>query len=91
MIPERIGHERQTNTVATIAIIAAIAGWILTFALHPVWGLLLNVAAIILGLAGMAIAVSPRHTGGIISIIAAILGAIGVVLSIIFLAGVIVF
>lgn len=70
----------KTGTMATIAIIAAIGSYFLTFNGHTVYGILLALIAIPFGIGGFVMAASPRVSGGIMSIIAILLGvfAIGV-------------
>ena len=72
--------EQKTGTLATAAIIAAVLGFILTFAGHVVWGFFSALISIPLGLFGLFMAASPRVGGGLMSIIAMVLGvmAIGV-------------
>jgi hypothetical protein len=67
----------QRGTAATLAIVAAIAGYIVTFGGHPVWGLLIQVFAVLAGILGLVMSVSPRVTGGLISLAAIILGVLG--------------
>ena len=45
-------------------------------------GFLLAIAAIILGLVGVVISLSPSHRGGILSVVSILLGAIAAIVSI---------
>lgn len=78
---------QQTGTAATIAIIAAIVGWIVLFAAYPGWSFLLNILAVVAGIIGLIMAASPRVSGGIASIVGIVLGAVGVILAIFGMAG----
>jgi hypothetical protein len=83
--------DQRSGTVAVIAILAAIGSYIATFTGHPIIGLVAAVASLPLGALGMALAISPRVGGGLISLGALILGAIGVVVAILGIIGVIIF
>lgn len=69
---------QKTGTLATGAIIAALLGFILTFAGHPLFGLFSAIISIPLGVLGLMMAASPRVSGGILSIIAIVLGVIAI-------------
>ncbi len=71
---------QKTGTLATLAIIAAIASYFLTFSEHHLAGLIVAIVAIPLGIGGFVMAASPRVSGGVISIISILLGvfAIGI-------------
>ncbi len=78
---------QKTGTFALLAIIAAIASYLLTFSGHRLFAILAGVISIPLGIGGFVMAASPRVSGGIISIISILLGvfAIGIaVLAIVF-------
>lgn len=79
--------DQKTGILATLAIIAAVASYFLTFSGHWIWAILTAIVAIPLGIAGFLMAASPRVSGGILSILAILAGvlAIGVaVVSMIF-------
>jgi hypothetical protein len=78
---------QQTSAAATIAIVAAIIGWIVLFAAYPGWSFLLNIIAVVAGIFGLVLAASPRVSGGIASIIGIVLGAVGIILAIFGMAG----
>lgn len=82
---------QNTGTFAIMAIIAAVGSYLLTFTAHPLIGLLAALLSIPLGIFGFLAAVSPRTGGGIISIIAIILGAIAVIVAVLGIIGVIIF
>lgn len=82
---------QRTGTAATVSILASIGSYISTFSGHPVWGLVIALISICFGVIGMVMAVSPRVSGGIISIIAIILGGIGIIVSLLGIIGVILF
>jgi hypothetical protein len=73
-----VATEQKTGALATAAIIAAILGFILTFAGHPVFGLFSAIISIPLGIIGLMMAASPRVGGGLLSIVAMILGLIAI-------------
>ncbi len=71
---------QKTGTLATLAIIAALASYFLTFSGHKLFGILAGIISIPLGAGGFLMAASPRVSGGIMSIISILLGvfAIGI-------------
>ncbi len=71
---------QKTGTLATLAIIAAIASYFLTFTGHKLFGILAAIISLPLGAGGFIMAASPRVSGGIMSIISILLGvfAIGI-------------
>lgn len=74
---------QKTGTFATLAIIAAIASYFLTFSGHKLFGILAAVISIPLGIGGFVMAASPRVSGGIISIIAILAGVFAIGLAVI--------
>jgi hypothetical protein len=60
------------------SIVAAIAAF-LSFKAGAIFGLLLAIAAIVLGLLGLFLALSPRVRGGIVSVISIVAGLIGII------------
>ncbi len=74
--------EQRTGIAATTAIVAAIVSFIVLFTGHPIWGLVISIFAVLLGVAGLIMSASPRVSGGLLSILAMVLGAIGLVFSI---------
>jgi hypothetical protein len=82
---------QKTGILATAAIIAAIASYLLTFTGHPLMGLVSALLSIPLGIFGFIAAISPRTGGGILSTIAIILGAIAIIVAILGIIGVIIF
>ena len=83
--------DQRTGVAATLSILAAIGSYIAVCAGHPGWGLLLAVISIPLGLVGLVMAASPRVSGGILSIVAMVLGLLGVVVALLGVIGVVVF
>ena len=71
---------------AILALVAAIGsfmtGWFL--------GLILAIAAILLGLIGVMLALSPRVRGGMISVASMVAGVIGIIVAVIKLVGAVV-
>lgn len=83
--------QQNTGTAAVSAIVAAIISLIATFSAHPFWGLILALVAIVLGGIGLAMAASPRVSGGMLSIASMVLGIFGLGASVLGMIGVIVF
>lgn len=73
-----VANEQKTGALASGAMIAAIVSFILTFAGHPVIGLLCGILSIPLGIIGLMMAASPRVGGGLLSIAAMVLGVIAI-------------
>jgi hypothetical protein len=71
------------STASIVAIIAAIVSFVMSGQGREFWGLFLALLAIGAGMIGGAKALSPRVSGGILSILAVILGAIAVVFALI--------
>lgn len=84
---EPAAARQQTGAAASLAIIAAIVGWIVLFAAYPGWSFLLNILAVVAGIIGLIMAASPRVSGGIASIVGIVLGAVGIILAILGMAG----
>jgi len=82
---------QQTGTLATMAIVAAIGGMIATFTGHPVWGLIIDLVAIPLGIGGLLMAASPRVRGGVVSIVAIVAAVLGLGLAVLGIIGTLVF
>ncbi len=78
---------QTTGTAALLAIIAAVAGCVVTFTGRPFWGLLLDLLAVPTGVIGLIAAPSPRTGGGIVSILAIVLGVGGVGLGVLAMLG----
>ena len=82
---------QQTGMLATLAIVAAIGGMLATFTGHPVWGLIIDLVAIPLGIAGLLMAASPRVSGGVLSIVAIVAAVLGLGLAVLGMIGTVVF
>lgn len=82
---------QKAGTAATIAIVAAIGSFVVTFTGHAIWGLLVAILAIVFGLFGVVISASPKVGGGLMSSFSVILGILGVGLAILVLIGILLF
>jgi hypothetical protein len=85
-----VKDNQKTGIAAGVAIIAAILSIIVTFAVHPGWGLVLAVIAVLAGVLGFLMAASPRVGGGILSILSIVLGVFDIGLAVLGIVGVIV-
>ena len=90
-MPVPMRMEQNTGVAAVSAIVAAVVSLFATFSGHPFWGLILALASIIFGGVGLAMAASPRVSGGILSIASMVLGLFGLGASVLGMIGVIVF
>lgn len=87
-----IARPRQRSaTSAVVAIICALGSFLATFTGHPGGGAAAAVIAVLSGVMGMAMAASPRLTGGKMSIAAIILGIFGLGVAVLGMLGKIVF
>ena len=68
------------------SILAAVAAF-LSFKFGAVFGLVLAIIAIVLGIVGVLLALSPRIRGGMVSVIAIIAGLVGIIAAIFKLVG----
>lgn len=75
--------EQRTGVAATVSILLAIGSYVSTCVGRPILGLILAFCAIPLGGLGMAMAASPRVSGGILSITAIVLGIVGIAVAVI--------
>ena len=71
--------QKKFSIPSIISIISAI----LSFQFGAILGMLFALAAIVAGLFGVILALSPKNRGGITSIVALALGAVGVIAAII--------
>jgi hypothetical protein len=71
------------GTGALMAVIASVGSMVLSFSGRPVWGLILAILAIPLGLVGFIRAASPQVHGGFASIISIVVGLAGVAVALI--------
>lgn len=83
--------DQKTGIVATVAIIAAIGSLLLTFTGSPIWGMIVALVAIVAGIVGVVISVSPKVGGGLLSVVSIILGVLDVGIAILGIIGVIIF
>lgn len=79
--------DQKTGTAAILAILAGAGSWMAAFTGHAILGMVLAVVAVILGIIGTVMAVSPRVSGGILSIFSIVLGCGGFILSVLVLIG----
>jgi hypothetical protein len=82
---------QKTSTFATLAIIAAVASYFLTFSGHTILALFLAILSIPLGAFGLVMAASPRVSGGLVSIIAIGMGVIAAGVAVIGMIGGVIF
>jgi len=82
---------QKTGTLAIAAIIAAVVSYLFTFSGHPLLGLLAALLSIPLGIFGFVAAISPRTGGGILSTCAIALGVIAIIVAVLGIIGVIIF
>jgi len=81
-----VGYARVSpvkSAASIVAILAAIGSFFLTFRDHEGWAILAAVVAMGAGLIGMAKAVSPRVSGGILSFSAIGIGVLALIVAII--------
>lgn len=65
----------------SIPSIAAIGAAVLSMVVSAGWGLVLALLAIVLGVVGFAMALSPRVRGGVVSIVSMFAGGLGVLIA----------
>ena len=71
------------SAASIVAIVAAIASFYFSSQGREIWGLITALVAIAAGLLGGLRALSPRVAGGILSIIAVLLGAVAVLVALV--------
>jgi hypothetical protein len=81
----------KTGIAAILALVAAVGSYLLSFSGRPIWALFAAIISVPLGAVGLVMAASPRVSGGIMSIIAMVLGVGGVILAVLVLVGMILF
>ncbi len=84
-------NEQKAGTSATVAIIAAAGSYLVSFMGHPIFGLLIALVSVPLGVVGLVMAASPRVGGGLLSLFSIILGIGAIGISILVMIGVIIF
>ena len=84
-------NEQKAGTSAIAAIVAAVGSFLVTFTGHPVWGFIVAVIAIPLGIVGLAMAASPRIGGGLLSAASIVLAVIAIGVAVLGMIGVIIF
>ena len=83
--------DQKAGTAATIAIVAAIGSFLLTVSGNPIWGLVIALLAIIMGIVGVTMSVSPKIGGGLMSIISIIFGVGDIGVSVLVILGILIF
>ncbi|HKJ64135.1 MAG TPA: hypothetical protein VJ969_01950 [Desulfopila sp.] len=83
--------DQKAGSAATIALIAAIVSFILTFTGSPIWALVVALVAVGAGILGVLMAASPKIGGGLMSILAIILGVLDTGIAVLGIVGVIIF
>lgn len=83
--------DQKSGTVATVAIISVIISFFLTFTGSPIWGAVVALLAIILGIIGVIISASPKIGGGLISILSILLGILDLGIAVLGVIGVLIF
>ena len=78
---------QQIGMTALLALLAAIAGVIAVFVGQPGGGLVFAICAAVLGAIGFFMSASPRVSGGMISIVAIVIGVFGIGLSVLGVIG----
>lgn len=73
---------KQTSSFSIPSLVAVVAAFF-SFTTGAVWGLILALIAIVSGLIGITVAVSPAKRGGIASAMAIFAGALGIVVALI--------
>lgn len=86
-----IHMEQKAGTSALIAIIAAVGSFLLSFSGNPGWGLLAAIFSVPLGIFGLIRSASPRVGGGLMSVIAIVLGVIAAGIAVLVLVGALIF
>jgi hypothetical protein len=80
---DRLATGRAINPTMSGASIVAIVCALSSFFVGAGWGFLLAVIAIVAGVLGLVLSLSPRVRGGVTSFLAIIAGAIGIVTAIV--------
>jgi hypothetical protein len=83
--------QQKSSTSAIFAILAAAGSYLLSFAGRPFWGMLAALLSIPLGIVGLVSAASPRVGGGLLSLIAIILGVLAMGVAVLVMIGVLLF
>lgn len=81
---ERVGSPESFSLVSILSVLSAIgAFWVSS----GILALLLALFAILCGVLGLVLAISPAHRGGVLSLVAIFAGVIGIIAAIVKLAG----
>ncbi len=71
--------EMRSRPVFSIPSLLAVAAAIGSFAVGAFWGLVLAIIAIVFGIIGVVLALSPRVRGGFVSVVSLGAGIIGII------------
>jgi hypothetical protein len=88
---KELAVQQKSSTSAILAIIAAAGSYFMSFSARPFWGMLAALISIPLGILGLVRAASPRVGGGLLSLIAMILGVFAMGLAVLVMIGVLIF
>jgi hypothetical protein len=93
LISKEGGHpvQQKASTTAILAILAAAGSYFMSFSGRPFWGMLAALISIPLGIVGLLKAASPRVSGGILSLIAMVLGVLAMGVAVLVMIGVLLF
>jgi hypothetical protein len=83
--------QQKASTSATLSILAAIGSYLLSFSGRPFLGVLAALLSIPLGVAGLLRAASPRVGGGLMSLVAILLGVVAIAVAVLVMIGVLLF
>lgn len=75
--------QTSTQTSFSIPSIIALIAALLSFVTGPGLGLVLAIAAIVFGLVGVVLSLSPRVRGGITSTVGIVAGVIGIIVALV--------
>ena len=84
-------YEQKTGAVAIGSIVLAVLSIVLVFMGHPIIAFLCALLSIPAGVVGLLMAASPRVSGGVLSILGMMIGAGGLVFSILGMIGALLF
>lgn len=83
--------QQKSSISATLAILTAAGSYLLSFSGRPFWGILAALISLPLGIFGLVRAASPRVGGGLLSLIALVLGVLATGLAVLVMIGVLIF
>jgi hypothetical protein len=83
--------QQKSSTSAIVAILAAVGSYLMSFSGRPFWGMLAALIALPFGVFGLIRAASPRVGGGLLSLIALVLGVLAMGVAVLVMIGVLIF